>query len=157
MSKINYDAEDILRIMPYGNEFCFLSGVTFIGENLSRQLVVKGYYIVNLKQFVGHFKNIAIMPGVLKTEAIAQLGVFWLRSQEKFANYIPMYDGSFTGFSGCMVFPGDRLDLGLWVVEFDNRRKGRIRGKAFKNGKLAQELELGFKIVKDDVLKRKIS
>ncbi len=157
MYQVNYSTEDILRVMPYGKDFCFLSGVTFIGKNIDRKLVIKGYYIVDDKQFLGHFKNVAIMPGVLKMEAIAQLGVFWLRSQEKFANYIAMFDGPFTGFDGCMVFPGDKLNLGLWVVEFDNRRKGRVRGKAFSNGKLAQELEFSFKIVKDEVLKRKIS
>ena len=102
---------------------------------------------VNEAQFLGHFPQEHIMPGVLIIEALAQAGALIILSLEENKGKIAY----FAGIDKCKfkqkVVPGDQLLLDVEIV----RQKGPIGvGKAIAtvNGKVAVIAELKFAVGK---------
>ncbi len=101
----------------------------------------------NEMQFMGHFPQAHLLPGVLIIEALAQVGAVIILSLEKYKGKIVYFAGIKSAKFKRKVFPGDKLTLETNLVNF----RGSIgfgMGKAFVEGELACEVELIFAIEK---------
>ena len=101
----------------------------------------------NEMQFLGHFPQEHVMPGVLIVEALAQAGAIIILSLEENKGKIAY----FAGIDKCKfkqkVVPGDQLLLEVEII----KQKGPIgigTAKATVNGKIAVTAELKFAIGK---------
>ncbi|WP_291128646.1 3-hydroxyacyl-ACP dehydratase FabZ family protein [Flavobacterium sp. UBA7682] len=67
--------EEIITSLPYSKPFLFVDEIIHIDEN-----GVEGSYIFDehLDFYKGHFKDHPVTPGVILTEAMAQIGVVCL-------------------------------------------------------------------------------
>ena len=66
------NSKEILKLLPYEDPFLFVDELTSITEN-----GVEGNYQFDENAFFykGHFKNNPVTPGVILSEAMAQIGV----------------------------------------------------------------------------------
>jgi|TARA_R100000479_G_scaffold33554_1_gene13801 3-hydroxyacyl-[acyl-carrier-protein] dehydratase len=67
--------ETILKSLPYQKPFLFVDTLTFISEEKA-----EGTYTFSPEEYFykGHFKEMAVTPGVILTECMAQIGVVCL-------------------------------------------------------------------------------
>lgn len=72
---MNTKFEAILNALPYQAPFLFVDTLTFISEEK-----VEGTYTFSPEEYFceGHFKEMAVTPGVILTECMAQIGVVCL-------------------------------------------------------------------------------
>jgi len=148
--------DEILCVMPYGEDFCFLDRILSMEED-DNGIKIVAEYDVRQEDCKGHFNKIAIFPGVKIQEAIAQTGVFWLRRQEKYKDYIAMFTGKFEGAyhdQSRPLFPGDTLQLHFLVLNFDEMRKGQATGLARIDEMPIMVFDFSFTIIKEGVLKK---
>lgn len=134
--------EDILDLLPYKSPFLFVDHLEQVTEEGAR-----GFYTfpTDSEFYKGHFKDMPVTPGVILTEAMAQIGVvsvgiFLLRDRlgERFPQ-IAMTSNSVDFF--LPVFPGERVEVvskkELWrfgklrcsVQMFNSRKELVCRGK----------------------------
>ena len=68
-------SNEIITLLPYTEPFLFVDGISEISEN-----GVVGSYTFKEDSFFyqGHFKDFPVTPGVILTEAMAQIGVVCL-------------------------------------------------------------------------------
>lgn len=96
--------------------------------------------------FVDHFPGHPVMPGAMLLEAMAQLGGVLLEQSVRVpgeAEHHALLTQVDRAKFRQVVRPGDRVELeatGLAVSEDG----GRVRGKAYVDGKLVAEAELGY-------------
>ena len=70
MTKPVFDIEDILKLIPHRYPFLLIDRVESFEKNVS--LIAKKNITMNEPQFMGHFPDKPVMPGVLIIEAMAQ-------------------------------------------------------------------------------------
>ena len=133
--------KEIQEIIPHRHPFLLIDCI----EELAPGTKSVGYKSItyNEPQFLGHFPEEPVMPGVLMIEALAQTGAVAILS-------VPENKGK-TAYFGAInsakfkrkVVPGDKLKLSCEII----RSKGRIGiGKAVASvdGEIAVEAELTF-------------
>ncbi len=99
----------------------------------------------NEMQFLGHFPQKHVMPGVLIIEALAQTGAVALLMEKENQGKIALFGGIKNARFKRQVIPGDMLELQCEITE----RKGPIglgKACAYVGGKLAVSAELTFAI-----------
>ena len=99
----------------------------------------------NEMQFMGHFPNQHVMPGVLLIEALAQTGAVAILTQEEHKGKIAFFGGIKNARFKKQVVPGDRVELSCELVTM----KGPLGiGRAVEavDGKVAVTAELSFAI-----------
>ncbi|WLR48940.1 3-hydroxyacyl-ACP dehydratase FabZ [Halobacillus litoralis] len=135
------DIQQIKEIIPHRYPFLLIDQVEEIVEG-ERAV---GYKNVTMNEpfFRGHFPDYPVMPGVLITEAMAQMGAVAMLKKEENQGKLAF----FTGIDKCrfkrQVKPGDRLKLEVEIV----RLKGPVgKGKATASvdGEVACEAEIMF-------------
>ncbi|MGR9048516.1 3-hydroxyacyl-ACP dehydratase FabZ [Halobacillus faecis] len=135
------DIQQIKEIIPHRYPFLLIDQVEEIVEG-ERAV---GYKNVTMNEpfFQGHFPDYPVMPGVLITEAMAQMGAVAMLKKEENQGKLAF----FTGIDKCrfkrQVKPGDRLKLEVEIV----RLKGPVgKGKATASvdGEVACEAEIMF-------------
>ena len=130
------DIQDILEVMPHRYPFLLIYRVLAMDET-SIQAVKNVTF--NEPQFMGHFPERPVMPGVLMVEAMAQAGGFLLFSQIEDREDKLIF---FTGIDNCRfrrpVVPGDRVVFDVEVVSI-RRTFAKLRGKATVDGELVCE------------------
>lgn len=133
------DIQDILEVMPHRYPFLLIDRVLEVGETTIK--AVKNVTF-NEPQFLGHFPDRPVMPGVLLVEAMAQAGGYLLfrRIEDREGKLI-----MFTGIDCCRfrrpVVPGDQVVFELEVVSI-KRTFAKLHGKALVDGELACEATL---------------
>ena len=98
---------------------------------------------VNEMQFLGHFPEQHVMPGVLIVEALAQVGAIAILSEEENKGKIAFFGGIKNARFKKQVIPGDVLEMECEIIS----QKGPIgSGKAVAkvDGKVAGTAELTF-------------
>lgn len=150
MNGLVADRHEILRVMPYGEDFCFLDQICSVDKK-NGILTIKGNYLVKEEKCKPHFD---VFPGVFKQEAIAQLGVYWLRTQQGFQNHLAMYSGEFSGEDIGLVLPGKLLELEFRLLKFDGRKNGKADGIAKVDEVIVQKFNFSFKIINEKLLFR---
>ena len=133
----------IQKILPHRYPFLLIDRITDMEE---------GKWASGIKcvsagemQFLGHFPDYPVMPGVLIIEALAQTGAVAILSQPEWKGKTAYFAGINQAKFKQKVVPGDTLILETEIIKV----KGPIGvGKAVArvNGKLACSAELTFAI-----------
>lgn len=135
--------KEIMEIIPHRQPFLLVDTMEEIEPG--KRGIGKKCVTYNEPFFNGHFPGEPVMPGVLITEALAQVGAVVILS-------LPEYKGK-TGYLGAIngakfkskVVPGDVLMLEVEMI----KQKGPIgigKATATVNGKVAAVAELTFVI-----------
>ena len=133
--------EQILDLIPHRYPFLFVDGVTAYEPGKS----IDGFKMVSFDEpfFQGHFPGKPIMPGVLITEALAQLGCVFMSLElgEEAKTMTPLFLGIDKARFRAMVVPGSRLDLRIEVISM-RRALANVNATAKVGDALAAEAEL---------------
>lgn len=113
-----YNSNQIQAIIPHRYPFLL---VDRIEEIQGDTIIGKKCISVNEMQFMGHFPQYHVMPGVLMIEALAQTGAVLLLSKEEFKGKIAVLAGVNKMRFKRQVIPGDVLTL---EVSFTKMRMG---------------------------------
>jgi 3-hydroxyacyl-[acyl-carrier-protein] dehydratase len=139
--KLNND--EIRKILPHRYPFLLVDKIT----DMEPGEYAKGIKCVsaNEMQFLGHFPQKAVMPGVLILEALAQTGACAILS-------LPEYRGKIVVFGGVkkcrfrkVVIPGDVLEMSCEITA----KKGPVgfgKACAVVDGEIAVDAEISFAI-----------
>lgn len=141
--KLPLNSNQIQEIIPHRYPFLLVDRIIELIPGQS----AKGIKCVSAGegQFVGHFPQEHVMPGVLMVEALAQVGAVALMSQEEHRGKIAY----FAGINKCRfrrkVIPGDVLELSIAIKKM---KMGIGFGEAVASvdGEVAVEAELMFSI-----------
>jgi 3-hydroxyacyl-[acyl-carrier-protein] dehydratase len=95
--------------------------------------------------FAGHFPGFPVMPGVLITEALAQVGAVAVMQDPAFADRIPFLAGLDEFRFRRQVVPGDQLRLEV-TLDRVRRTAGKGHGRATVDGEVAAEGDIMFVI-----------
>ena len=106
-----YNSNEIQEIIPHRYPFLLVDRIDFINEEKTEIVGTKGEM-----QFMGHFPNKHVMPGVLIVEALAQTGCVLLLSKEENKGKIGYFAGINKMRFKQMVLPGDVLTLKVKLV-----------------------------------------
>lgn len=100
---------------------------------------------VNEMQFLGHFPQQHVMPGVLVVEALAQVGAIAILTEEENKGKIVFFGGIKNARFKKQIVPGDVIEMECELTE----RKGPVgygKATAKVDGKVAVIAELTFAI-----------
>ncbi|MBH0230612.1 3-hydroxyacyl-ACP dehydratase FabZ [Halobacillus yeomjeoni] len=135
------DIQEIKEIIPHRYPFLLIDQVEEVVEG-ERAVGYKNV-TVNEPFFQGHFPGYPVMPGVLITEALAQMGAVAMLKKEENQGKLAF----FTGIDKCrfkrQVKPGDRLKLEVEIVRLKGPM-GKGKAKATVDGEVACEAEIMF-------------
>lgn len=136
---------DIQKILPHRYPFLLIDKVIEMNEN---SIVAVKNVTINEPFFQGHFPGNPIMPGVLITEALAQVGAVMLLSMDENRGKL----GVFTGIDGFkfrrQVVPGDTLRLEAELIKY-RHGMGKANVKATVDGEVSAMGEISFAVVEN--------
>ncbi|MEY3387154.1 MAG: UDP-3-O-[3-hydroxymyristoyl] N-acetylglucosamine deacetylase [Bacteroidota bacterium] len=141
-----FDINKILTMLPHRYPFLMVDKIIEYAPDENRIVGVKNVTF-NEPEFMGHFPNRPIFPGVLIMEAMAQTGCMLLISkgidpEKKLVVFTGMNNVKFRR----EVIPGDQLVMELEMTRF-RFNICQLVGKAYVNGQLAAEAELQAAVV----------
>lgn len=141
------NSNQIQEIIPHRYPFLLVDRIVECEPGKS----AKGIKCVsaNEMQFLGHFPEKHVMPGVLIIEALAQTGAVALLMLEENKGKIALFGGIKNAKFKRQVIPGDVLELNCEII----KAKGPIgvgKAEAYVDGKLAVTAELTFAIDKNN-------
>ena len=137
------NSNEIQQILPHRYPFLLVDKIVELEPGKS----AKGIKCVsaNEMQFMGHFPQMHVMPGVLIIEALAQTGACAILCEEENKGKIAFFGGIKNARFRKQVVPGDVLELSCEIIS----RRGPVGiGKACAtvDGKVAVNAELTFAI-----------
>lgn len=135
--------KEIMEILPHRYPFLLVDKVVDYEPGKWE----KGIKCVsaNEMQFLGHFPNEPVMPGVLIIEALAQVGAIAVLTEEENKGKLVFFGGIKNARFKKKVVPGDVLTMKCELIA----RKGPIgfgKAVALVDGKVAASAELTFAI-----------
>ena len=133
-----YNSDDIQKIIPHRYPFLLVDRIESIEGN---KVVGIKCISANEMQFLGHFPQKAIMPGVLQLEALAQTVAVMLLSKEEIGLFAGINKARFKR----QVIPGDVLKL---EAEVTRERMGIafVNAVASVDGEIALTAEMMFAV-----------
>lgn len=137
------NSNEIQEILPHRYPFLLVDKIVECEPGVS----AKGIKCVsaNEMQFLGHFPQKHVMPGVLIIEALAQTGACALLTEEENKGKIVLFGGIKSARFKKQVVPGDVLELNCEIIQ----RRGPVgigKATAYADGKIAVSAELTFAI-----------
>ena len=140
------DIQQIQEMLPHRYPFLLVDKIVELEPG--KRVVGLKNVTINEAFFQGHFPGHPIMPGVLVIEAMAQVGgVLLMRTMNVTPEKKLVY---FTGIDRAKfrrpVLPGDQVRFELELLQFKSRN-GKMRARAYVEGKLVAEAELSCAIV----------
>ena len=137
------NSNEIQQILPHRYPFLLVDKIIDMEPGKS----AKGIKCVsaNEMQFMGHFPQLHVMPGVLIIEALAQTGAVALLCEEENKGKIAFFGGIKNARFRKQVVPGDVLELSCEIIS----RRGPVgvgKATATVDGKVAVTAELTFAI-----------
>lgn len=134
------NSNQIQEIIPHRYPFLLVDQISEISED-GQTIIGKKCVSANEMQFLGHFPQKHVMPGVLIVEALAQTGCVLLLSKEKNKGKIGFFAGINKMRFKTQVVPGDVLTL---KVTLNNMRAGIYFAdvEATVDGKIAAKGEI---------------
>ena len=138
------DVCDIQKIIPHRYPFLLVDKIIEMEPGVSA-VGIKNV-TVNEPFFQGHFPGYPVMPGVLITEALAQVGACAILSLPENKGKLGMFTGINNFKFRKQVVPGDVLTLKAELTAF-KRGMGKANVVATVDGKVAASGEISFAIV----------
>lgn len=137
-----YNSNDIQKIIPHRYPFLLVDRIDSIEGN---KVIGRKCITANEMQFIGHFPQKHIMPGVLMLEALAQTVAVMLLSKEENKGKIGLFAGINKARFKRQVVPGDVLTL---ECEITKERMGIafVNAVASVEGEIAVTAELMFAV-----------
>lgn len=134
------NSNQIQEIIPHRYPFLLVDQISEISED-GQTIIGKKCVSANEMQFLGHFPQKHVMPGVLIVEALAQTGCVLLLSKEENKGKIGFFAGINNMRFKTQVIPGDVLTL---KVTLTNMRAGIYFAdvEATVDGKIAAKGEI---------------
>lgn len=137
------NSNEIQEILPHRYPFLLVDKILELEPGKS----AKGIKCVsaNEMQFMGHFPQMHVMPGVLIIEALAQTGACAILCEEENKGKIAFFGGIKNARFRKQVVPGDVLELSCEIIS----RRGPVgigKATATVDGKIAVTAELTFAI-----------
>lgn len=134
------NSNQIQEIIPHRYPFLLVDQISEISED-GQTIIGKKCVTANEMQFLGHFPQKHVMPGVLIVEALAQTGCVLLLSKEENKGKIGFFAGINKMRFKTQVIPGDVLTL---KVTLTNMRAGIYFAdvEATVDGKIAAKGEI---------------
>ena len=137
------NSNEIQKILPHRYPFLLVDRIL----DFEPGKWAKGIKCVsaNEMQFLGHFPEYHVMPGVLIIEALAQTGAVAMLAEEENKGKIALFGGIRNARFRKQVVPGDVLELSCEIIS----RRGPVgigQATATVNGKVAVTAELTFAI-----------
>ena len=134
---------EIMKIIPHRYPFLLVDKIT----DYEPGVWAKGIKCVsaNEMQFMGHFPEKHVMPGVLILEALAQTGAVALLTKEEYKGKIALFGGVKNARFKKQVIPGDVLELNCEIITLRGPL-GIGKAVATVDGKVAVTAELTFAI-----------
>lgn len=134
------NSNQIQESIPHRYPFLLVDQISEISED-GQTIIGKKCVSANEMQFLGHFPQKHVMPGVLIVEALAQTGCVLLLSKEENKGKIGFFAGINKMRFKTQVIPGDVLTL---KVTLTNMRAGIYFAdvEATVDGKIAAKGEI---------------
>ena len=133
-----------IDILPHRPPFLFVDKLLALEPGQSARGI---WHLTGDERFFpGHFPGRPTLPGVLQTEAIAQLGAVAVLTDERFAGKLPLFGGLDSARFRRQVVPGDILTLEVELGRM-SARAGRGTGRALVNDQVACEASLLFVVI----------
>ena len=136
------NSNQIQEIIPHRYPFLLVDSVLSMDET---SIVAIKNVSANEMQFMGHFPQQHVMPGVLIMESLAQAGAIVLLSKEEFKGKIAFFAGMDKVKFRKQVIPGDQMELHVTL----DRIKGSIgiaSAKALVKGEVVASGVLKFAV-----------
>ena len=137
-----YNSNEIQEIIPHRYPFLLVDRIESIEGN---KVVGTKCISANEMQFLGHFPEKHIMPGVLQLEALAQTVAVMLLSKEENKGKIGLFAGIDTARFKRQVIPGDVLRLEAEVIR-ERMGIAWVKAVASVDGEVAVSAEMMFAV-----------
>lgn len=137
-----YNSNQIQEIIPHRYPFLLVDRIESIEGN---KVIGTKCITANEMQFLGHFPQKHVMPGVLMLEALAQSVAVLLLSKEENKGKIGLFAGIDKARFKRQVIPGDTLRL---EAEVTRERMGLafVKAVATVDGEIAVTAEMMFAV-----------
>ncbi len=140
-----FDIQEILSFLPHRYPFLLVDRI--LEYEPGKRIVGLKNVTINEPFFQGHFPAIPIMPGVLIVECMAQVGGCLLfESLEDRDEKLVFFMGIERARFRKPVRPGDQLHVEVMVDRIKSR-VGKMKGKAFVDGRLVCDARVMFSLV----------
>lgn len=139
------DINEIKKILPHRYPMLLVDRILEI-EPLKRAVGIKNI-TANEMQFLGHFPNEPIMPGVLLIEAMAQVGGVAMLYPEENRGKIAVFAKIDNVRFRKQVVPGDQVVTTAVVTKIMRGNMGIIHCEGKVDGKVACECDCTFAIM----------
>ncbi len=144
--KVIMDSKKIKKILPHRDPFLFIDEIYELNEN---DILGLKYVSPDEYYFKGHFPDYPILPGVIITEAMAQIGgILVLSKVSDPENYLTFFAKIDKVKFKNKVFPGDTIIFKCNLLNPVRRGICHMKGLAFVNDRLCAEAELTAQITK---------
>ncbi len=149
MSKAIIDIQEILKLLPHRYPFLLIDKITELEPN--KKIIGIKNVTFNEPQFMGHFPDHPIMPGVLIIEAMAQAGALMVTSAPDFdASNKLVYFMSIDGAKFRKpVIPGDVLELHVEAAQ-NRGNVWKLSATGIVAGQKVAEAQLAAMIIDKD-------
>ena len=137
-----YNSDEIQEIIPHRYPFLLVDRIESIEGN---KVVGTKCISANEMQFLGHFPEKHIMPGVLQLEALAQTVAVMLLSKEENKGKIGLFAGIDKARFKRQVIPGDVLRLEAEVIR-ERMGIAWVKAVASVDGEVAVTAEMMFAV-----------
>ena len=137
------NSNQIQEIIPHRYPFLLVDRITELEPGV--KAVGRKCVTANEMQFMGHFPEYHVMPGVLIIEALAQTGAVAILSLDDNKGKIALFGGIKHARFKRQVVPGDVLELHCEII----KQRGPIgvgKADAYVDGELAVTAEITFAI-----------
>ena len=139
------DINEIKKILPHRYPMLLVDRILEV-EPMKRAVGIKNI-TVNEMQFLGHFPNEPIMPGVLLIEAMAQVGGVAMLYPEENRGKIAVFAKIDNVRFRKQVVPGDQVVTTAEVTKIMRGNMGIIHCEGKVDGKVACECDCTFAIM----------
>jgi 3-hydroxyacyl-[acyl-carrier-protein] dehydratase len=137
------NSNQIQEIIPHRYPFLLVDRITELEPGV--KAIGRKCVTANEMQFMGHFPEYHVMPGVLIIEALAQTGAVAILSLDDNKGKIALFGGIKHARFKRQVIPGDVLELHCEII----KQRGPIgvgKADAYVDGELAVTAEITFAI-----------